>query len=680
MDSSDFSSDFNRSDVLGWEKTPTIGIIGGRGAMGRLFSGFFRARGHAVYVSDLDTPMNNEEVISRSDVVLVSVPLHQAVEILSELAPYFRPQQLVLEICSLKVGPMAALERSSAWYVGLHPMYGPYVSDFRGQTMIVCRGRIPEPHWLWLLRLLEDSGLKIHICSAEEHDRMMAVIQLIPHLATVVLGHSLRQLGVDIQNSLQFTSPIYRLELDLIGRLFAQDPRLYAAIGMQNPYKKEALSALCKAFDSTVRSVSDNRWDTFLRSFEDTRNYLGDFCIQALEETNRLLTWHHNAKNHRSSTKTNSVKGKSVQQANPAPSGHSIPAGSFSEITISRGSARNLSQRLQNSFPDRSLLFFIDSRVKKLWPSLFSRDRLPHPQIEWEAGEEKKRLGEVERLASTALQAGADRRSLFVAVGGGVTGDVVGFLASVFMRGVPVVQVPTTLLAQVDSCLGGKTGVDLNEGKNLIGTFHHPEAVVVDPELLGTLPSAQWQNGMAEVIKYAFLEDCGLMEILEEIAWKHDGSVSYPLSDDVAEQIVRICLSIKARIVKADEKDFGIRQFLNLGHTAGHALEAASGYRLSHGHAVALGMRVALKLGVLLGTTEPVLENRLKSLLRSFGLPISVPRSVNRETVFAHLQHDKKKQGADLTWIIPHDLGKVHRHRSIDSELIAEALKVIEAD
>ncbi|MEJ5347690.1 MAG: prephenate dehydrogenase/arogenate dehydrogenase family protein [Desulfosoma sp.] len=288
----------NPSDFKGWPKLPHIGIIGGLGAMGRLFHRFFTNLGASVSISDVGTDLSNEDVIARSHVVLVSVPLHKASNILSNLAPHFQEGQLVLDICSLKVPPKKAMQGCSAWYVGLHPMYGPYVSDFVGQTMIVCPDRVTREPWNWLMGVLEHAGLKIHVCSAEDHDRMMTVIQLIPHMTTVVLGHCLREMGIDPVESLRFTSPIYRLELDLIGRLFAQDPALYAAIAMENPYKNEALNVLRQVFFETMDDVENDRWHAFLQAFEQTRAHFGEFCAQALHETNRLLTWHHNANNH----------------------------------------------------------------------------------------------------------------------------------------------------------------------------------------------------------------------------------------------------------------------------------------------------------------------------------------------------------------------------------------------
>ncbi len=301
--------------------------------------------------------------------------------------------------------------------------------------------------------------------------------------------------------------------------------------------------------------------------------------------------------------------------------------------------------------------------------------------IEWDAREDKKRLAAVEDLARIALARGADRGSVFVAVGGGVTGDVIGFVASVFMRGVPVVQVPTTLLAQVDSCLGGKTGVDLEEGKNLVGTFHQPEAVVVDPVFLETLPDTEWQNGMAEVIKYGLLDDGDLMETLETHA-DACGSfgVSYPLPLAMTRRLVSRSLALKARYVAADEKDFGLRQLLNLGHTTGHGLEALSGYTLPHGHAVGLGMRVAVRMGVLLGLTDPELAPRLDRVLRAYQLPRTTTLAADSEALLRHIRHDKKKSASGLVWIIPRQIGRVERCTAVPEEIIRQAFEVLKEE
>ncbi|MGQ9669963.1 MAG: 3-dehydroquinate synthase [Desulfosoma sp.] len=335
---------------------------------------------------------------------------------------------------------------------------------------------------------------------------------------------------------------------------------------------------------------------------------------------------------------------------------------------------------LQEHFPRRHPYLFVDQRVAALWGKVLDEKGFGPAWIPWDAREDSKRLAAVEELARTALHRGADRQSVFVAVGGGVTGDVVGFLASIFMRGVPVVQVPTTLLAQVDSCLGGKTGVDLPEGKNLLGTFHQPQAILVDAVFLETLPAREWQNGIAEVIKCALLDDSGLMETLESFAQAAKGSqgIVYPLPQEMTERLVFQSLRLKARYVAADERDLGVRQFLNLGHTAGHGLETLSGYTLPHGHAVALGMRVAVRIGILMGLTHPDLARRLDHILDAYQLPQTTPLVADPDALLGHIQHDKKKGTGGLTWIVPRDVGRIERHTDISEKIVRESLRVLQ--
>ncbi|MEJ5347689.1 MAG: 3-dehydroquinate synthase [Desulfosoma sp.] len=348
-------------------------------------------------------------------------------------------------------------------------------------------------------------------------------------------------------------------------------------------------------------------------------------------------------------------------------------------VTFKLHGARSLSLWLQQHFPQRRPYLFIDRNVASLWGEALGADNFAEAWIPWDAREDRKRLATVEDLARTALARGADRESVFVALGGGVTGDVIGFLASIFMRGVPVAQVPTTLLAQVDSCLGGKTGVDLDEGKNLLGTFHQPQGILVDSAFLETLPEEEWRNGMAEVIKYALLEDSGLLETLESFAQTESAQgVSYPLPQQMTQYLVFQSLNIKARYVSADERDFGLRQFLNLGHTTGHGLEALSGYTLPHGSAVALGMKVAVQLGILMGVTNPNLAQRLNRILKAYQLPLTTPLAQDPEALLHHIRHDKKKGAAGLAWIVPRDVGRVERHTNVSETTLREALRVIQ--
>jgi 3-dehydroquinate synthase len=290
-------------------------------------------------------------------------------------------------------------------------------------------------------------------------------------------------------------------------------------------------------------------------------------------------------------------------------------------------------------------------------------------------GESSKSLKTVEEVADRFVRGGLDRRSLVVALGGGVVGDLGGFVASVFLRGVPYVQVPTTLLAQVDSSVGGKTGVNLASGKNLVGTFHQPLCVYADLTTLSTLPARDLSSGLAEIVKHGVIADEALLLRLEERA--EEARAGDPAL--LAELVRRSC-AIKAEVVATDERELlsdapgGGRAQLNFGHTVGHALESASAggpAPLRHGEAVALGMIAAARVGEKLGLGDPALEARLVALLPRLGLPTDLDRRLDGPTL-ERVGVDKKRAGgrvamvlvprigqAALSPIEPHRLGEI---------------------
>lgn len=294
------------------------------------------------------------------------------------------------------------------------------------------------------------------------------------------------------------------------------------------------------------------------------------------------------------------------------------------------------------------------------------------PVLTIESGERSK-SSEVWLEALRWLAAnGADRHSLLVGFGGGVACDVAGFVAATYMRGIRHAFVATTLLAQVDAALGGKTGIDLPEGKNLVGAFHHPVAVFSDPGHLRTLDRRQLLNGMAEVIKYGFVLEAKLLERLS-------GGLGVLDRDSEAffAEIAELCCRLKARVVKEDSNDtLGIRAWLNFGHTVGHALEAAGGYeRLLHGEAVGIGMCVESRVGEQIGACEPGLSLQIRSLLADWGLPQAPPRSVSPQDVMRYLAVDKKatKQHG-ITLVVPARAGECRIVESVDPHLIEEVL------
>ena len=237
------------------------------------------------------------------------------------------------------------------------------------------------------------------------------------------------------------------------------------------------------------------------------------------------------------------------------------------------------------------------------------------------------------------------------------------------MRGIPFAQVPTTLLAQVDSSVGGKTGVDIPEGKNLVGAFYQPQAVFIDSLFLRQLPQNELLNGLAEVIKYGVIYDRDFFRFLE----MHLKDI-LAMDLQVLEDVVARCCKIKAAVVEADEKESDLRRILNFGHTIGHAVEAVSGYKLAHGAAVAMGMVAAAELAVLKGILEPKVKERLANLIHEFGLPVTIPQEYDRSRIQKYLLADKKTIGGKVFFVLPTAIGKVIITDDIEAGLIAEVL------
>jgi 3-dehydroquinate synthase len=263
-------------------------------------------------------------------------------------------------------------------------------------------------------------------------------------------------------------------------------------------------------------------------------------------------------------------------------------------------------------------------------------------------GEAAKTLDSVQELSRAFAQWGLLRADAVVACGGGVVGDTAGFAASVYYRGVDLVQVPTTLLAMVDSAIGGKTGVNLPEGKNLVGAFHQPRAVLIDPAFLRTLPDREFRCGLGEVVKYALLGDDELAALLDE---RTDALLAR--DPDVLTEVIARCVRAKAAVVAADELErTGVRAALNLGHTAGHAIESAANYALAHGEAVAVGLVFATNLAAALERIPPSAVERADTLVRKLGLPASAPPGLQAHELLELMARDKKSEGT-LTFVLP---------------------------
>ncbi len=272
-------------------------------------------------------------------------------------------------------------------------------------------------------------------------------------------------------------------------------------------------------------------------------------------------------------------------------------------------------------------------------------------------GESAKTIGTVLDLCQQLLVQGFDRRSLLLAVGGGVVGDITGFAAAIYMRGIPYIQVPTTLLAQVDSSLGGKTGVDLPSGKNLLGAFHQPRLVLSDLDVLTTLSSDARRDGFAEVIKAALIEDPELFSILEK-----EGADLLDTSNPLLETIIAKACAVKCRVVNRDEHESGLRRILNFGHTLGHALEAAANYNISHGQAVAIGMGLAVRLSrQWVGLSEDNADRAL-DLIQKLGLPTDIPKNIDPEALLVPLEKDKKIQAGICHFVLLAEIGRAAIH------------------
>lgn len=294
--------------------------------------------------------------------------------------------------------------------------------------------------------------------------------------------------------------------------------------------------------------------------------------------------------------------------------------------------------------------------------------------MEIPAGESSKNISTVMDLSGKLLAAGADRETMLIAFGGGVVGDLTGFVASVFMRAVPYIQIPTTLVGQVDSSIGGKTAVDLPQGKNLLGTFYQPRAVFVDLNYLNTLPDREFNNGLAEMIKYGVIEDDKLFRLLED-------SMDAVKSKDpgLLLKMVEACCRIKKSIVEIDEHEQGLRRILNYGHTLGHALEAVSGYALSHGEGVALGMIAAAKLSVKMHYLSDKESQRIERVASRAGLPTKIDGGIDPRAVISRLKVDKKKKDDVIQFVLVKKIGMPFISGSVSEEMIHGVLEEMRA-
>lgn len=306
---------------------------------------------------------------------------------------------------------------------------------------------------------------------------------------------------------------------------------------------------------------------------------------------------------------------------------------------------------------------FHGGRVEK---ALGGRD---HKVLFFPGGEPRKRMAEVEALAEQMMDAGGDRSSVIVAFGGGIVTDVAGFLAAVFMRGVPVIQIATTLLAQVDAAVGGKTGVNLVAGKNLVGAFHQPVVVLIDPEVLHTLPEREYRAGLYEIVKCGVIRDAELFGILADRA---DRVIAH--EPETVDAIIAGAVKIKAEVVTADEREGDLRRILNFGHTMGHALEAETHYeRFLHGEAVAFGMHAATGIAELTGRLNATDAVAIHGVIRRYG-PIPSLEGISATNLLARLGSDKKTVQGQVHFVLPVKIGAVAIVSGVADAHVLEAI------
>ena len=293
-----------------------------------------------------------------------------------------------------------------------------------------------------------------------------------------------------------------------------------------------------------------------------------------------------------------------------------------------------------------------------------------HEVLYLPGGEDQKRLGPLERLAEDMVQLGGDRSSMVIAFGGGIVNDMGGFLAAIFMRGIPVIQIPTTLLAQVDAAIGGKTGVNLVSGKNLVGSFHQPLVVLTDPAILETLPEREFRAGLYEIIKAGIIREPALFRYLRkhrtEVLDRAPGAVDHIIAESVR---------MKAEVVSSDEREGDLRRILNFGHTFGHALEAETGYRrFLHGEAVAWGMRAAIFLGEMTGHVSAEDTVEMLNLIADYG-PIPPVGGIPAGNLIARLVHDKKTVQGKVHFVLPVRIGEVTVVSGVEEKAVLAAIR-----
>ncbi|MBZ5646888.1 MAG: 3-dehydroquinate synthase [Acidobacteriia bacterium] len=341
---------------------------------------------------------------------------------------------------------------------------------------------------------------------------------------------------------------------------------------------------------------------------------------------------------------------------------------------VESGLLRRAGEQLVAVLGGKRRAFVVSSRpVRRHWGPAFAKALgkagLKFDFIDMGDGERYKTMRTVEDLSARLVKGGADRSSVVIAFGGGVVGDVAGFVASIYMRGIDVVQVPTTLVAQLDSAIGGKTGVNLPAGKNLLGTFHQPRAVLVDPHLLSTLPEREYRSGLYEALKCGVIRNPAIFEFMEQergAILRRDGAA--------LEWLITECIRVKSDVVAADEREGGLRRILNFGHTVGHALEAETAYKqFLHGEAVAWGMIAASTIAAAMQKTDSATARRVISAVLAYA---ALPRvSTRPRSVLRRLQADKKTRDGVVHFVLPTGIGKVEIVSDVPDRAVLQAVE-----
>ena len=335
------------------------------------------------------------------------------------------------------------------------------------------------------------------------------------------------------------------------------------------------------------------------------------------------------------------------------------------DVVVERG----VLERARDFLPQSSGKLFLLT-TEDVWRLHGSKLSLDAHVLTFPGGEVNKRLSVLEGLAEQMIAAGADRAGILIAFGGGIVNDVGGFLAAVFMRGIPVMQIPTTLLAQVDAAIGGKTGVNLESGKNLVGSFHQPIAVLVDPNVLSTLPEREYRAGLFEVIKCGVIRSPELFHIMS-----NEAEHVLRQRPDIVDRIVDESVRIKAEVVSEDEKETDLRRILNFGHTLGHALEAETAYkRFLHGEAVGFGMRAAVRLAKLTGHLPEADATTMLDAIARYG-PIPPRDGVSPEKLVSRVSSDKKTIKGKTHFVLPEAIGRVRIVTGIDPSMVLSAVR-----